>query len=275
MFGRLTGAMGFRWPASTAEKTTQTGQQHTVREEQLGDESEYGFVSRHGEKDEDIYVFIDDTKSSTSKSSNESDFEDVELPADEQGYDAVSHLFEETHEGSSVETDLALIHASKLDDQGKKETVSLVISLISSCLKTSAQIKIIKPKTLNLLASILKRDLKIEQTLEECKQIIQSMIKFMRSEEGEIKEDKIRNYLDLNIDWNREQISHILKWCKVVQKLNKDGDLRGEDLSGLNLKGLDFSNVKMNGANLTQTGLTPADFADRKKVRQANFSYPK
>jgi hypothetical protein len=274
MFGRLTGAVGSLWSASAVKKVTQPDdQQHTVKEEV---DSEYGFVSVHVEEDEDAYIFVDDSRSSASEASRESDFEDVDLPpSSERDYDVVDLQIpvfsDEIHEGS-LETHLALIRSSPHDDQGKKDTVSLIIRLISSCCNIDGKIRTIRPKTLNLLASILNRDLKLEKPLEECKLIIQSMIQFMSSEEGEIKEDQIRSYLDLNTEWNREQISHILKWCKVVQKLNKDDDLKNQDLSGLNLKGLDFSNVDMRYADLTRTGLSPADFAHQKKIRQAKFS---
>lgn len=276
MFGRLTGAVGSLWSANADKKPTKIDQQHTVKEEV---DSEYGFVSVHEEEDEDAYIFVDDSRSSASEGSRESDFEDVDLPpSSEKDYDVVGPQIpafsDEIHEGSLVETHLALIHSSKLDDQGKKETVSLVTKLIALCFKEQ---KLVRPKTLNLLASLLKRDLKLEQSLDECKQIIESMIQFMTSgagDIGQVKEDEMKKYLDLGTDPQRDQdrIAYTIRLCKLTQKLNKDDDLRYENLSGLNLKGLDFSNVKMNGADLTRTGLTPADFADEKKIRQAKFS---
>lgn len=174
---------------------------------------------------------------------------------------------------------LQLIHSLKLDNKAK-DFLRMVIDKLASCL--SGQNRELRVETVQVLASLVVRQLKLESMPDlDAKVVIQDMARFLIVGDGkgfsiDKNADELKKHLGVEFVAgeavrDREHIGFVVRWSRLIEKLNANGNFIGADFSAMDLSGLDFSNLNMNHSSFISAILTGTQF-DGCSMSYANFS---
>lgn len=173
---------------------------------------------------------------------------------------------------------LQIIHSLRLDNKAK-DFLRMVIDRIASCL--SGQNREFRTETVQVLASLVGRELKLQSMDLNPKTLIQDMARFLIAFDGKgfsIDKNATELKKHLGVEFvageavkDREHIGFVVRWNRLIDKLNANGSFVSADFSAMDLSGLDFSNLNMNHSDFTRAILTGTQF-DGCSVNYAKFS---